>query len=342
MLRLDFYESGVGETIVITFPDGGVGLVDAHPSQRGTRPSIQNIIAGKNLHFVCLTHPHEDHGLDLIPVLETHPAVNSFWHSASDICRMLFESQDVKSFPGPHREVALTMRKGWAEFLCDLFGAVVQGPVRDIKQFHSGIADIDIAGVLVSCIGPSEKINERFIYTYKERLQGKDAKLPDPNLSSIILTLKYGNTVVILGGDALKENWKHAVDKYNRKGWPKAHLLKVPHHGASNAIILHPHAGETNYLEICSRDPKSYAVLFAGDSKHPDGTVYTKLREKTMLSCLSNGYRKRNRFGSNPLGIDIPGARIVAPAEVCNDILSFELDAAGGVRCVSGHDCDHC
>jgi hypothetical protein len=30
MLKIDFYESGIGDTTVITFPDGGVGVVDAN------------------------------------------------------------------------------------------------------------------------------------------------------------------------------------------------------------------------------------------------------------------------------------------------------------------------
>ena len=64
MLTFDFYESGRGETIVVTFPDGGIGVVDAHPSTRANRLRIEEIVSGKKIHFICLTHPHADHGRD--------------------------------------------------------------------------------------------------------------------------------------------------------------------------------------------------------------------------------------------------------------------------------------
>ena len=41
MLKVDFYESGQGETIILEFPDGGLGLVDAHPSRSRARPEIE-------------------------------------------------------------------------------------------------------------------------------------------------------------------------------------------------------------------------------------------------------------------------------------------------------------
>jgi len=68
MLKLDFYESGNGETILITFPSGGIGVVDAHPSSRGLRPPILDLVRGRHIHFVCLTHPHADHGVDLTSI----------------------------------------------------------------------------------------------------------------------------------------------------------------------------------------------------------------------------------------------------------------------------------
>jgi len=78
MLKLDFYESGEGETIVLTFPSGGLGIVDAHPSSSTSRQEILQITRGKTIHFVCLTHPHKDHGADLIPILEQHPDIKAF------------------------------------------------------------------------------------------------------------------------------------------------------------------------------------------------------------------------------------------------------------------------
>jgi len=99
MLKIDFYESGDGETILLTFPSGGMGIVDAHPSPTATRPAILDLIRGRTVHFVCLTHPHQDHGVDLIPVLEQHPDVLAFWHTVSDVDVTVFLQQEAMNYP---------------------------------------------------------------------------------------------------------------------------------------------------------------------------------------------------------------------------------------------------
>jgi len=54
-LTIDFYESGVGETIRITFPDGGLGIVDAHPSSCGHRPHILDLV--RTITFISSASP---------------------------------------------------------------------------------------------------------------------------------------------------------------------------------------------------------------------------------------------------------------------------------------------
>src|SRR5258708_57278 len=110
-LRVDFYESGVGETIVVTFPSGGIALVDAHPSTLSARSEILGLTKGKKLHFVWLTHPHADHGVDLVPVLQQHPDVAGFWHTVFDIPAMIYGVQQTVNFPSPVREYASKMNQ---------------------------------------------------------------------------------------------------------------------------------------------------------------------------------------------------------------------------------------
>jgi hypothetical protein len=155
-------------------------------------------------------------------------------------------------------------------------------------------------------------------------------------LLSAILALKFGESVVLLGSDALRENWESALKIYHRRNLPKARILKVPHHGARNAIDFGRNA--KTYLDVCSNEPKAKAVIFAGDSKHPDDDVFTKIASKTETICLSNG-RKSNVGNSNPLGLQLPGATFVYPAPVCNPIVSFELDTDGNVSVQKGSAC---
>lgn len=331
-LRVDFYDSGVGDTIVVTFPSGGLGLVDAHPSPNAVRPTIQDIVAGKKLHFVCLTHPHADHGEDLVPVLETHPEIEGFWHTTSDVPAFIYGVQEAPGFPSPVQEFAKEINRGWANFLIDLFGAVAE---KNIPRhvLRSDLEPMTIDGVDVWCLAPDEQVQNRFFDTYLQRLDDPTRKLPDANLLSAVLVLRFGQSIVLLGADALKENWEAAVRHYHRRKLPKAQVIKVPHHGARNAMGLQ--RGATSYLDVCSFTPRAKSVLFAGDTSHPDPDVFGKLRARTEVLCLSNGLKPATA-NTNPLGLTIPGAHAVYPAPVCNPVISIELDQSGAVSVIAG------
>jgi ribonuclease BN (tRNA processing enzyme) len=337
-LRIDFYESGIGDTIIVTFPSGGIGLVDAHPSQHGHRPDIRQLVAGRKLHFVCLTHPHADHGVDLIPVLERHPQIEEFWHTIHDIPALVYGVEQTVNFPSSVREHASKMNQDWGEFLFDLLAAVGE---RKIPRhlLRSDLRERFIDGVDVHCLGPDESVQNLFFDAYKKKLANPEVEVPDPNSISAILALKFGQSLVLLGADALRKNWESAVKQHRKLDLPKARVLKVPHHGARNSFNLQRDA--VNYLDICSYTPKAKAVLFAGDAKHPDRDVYARLRERTEVMCLSNGTRAP-LADSNPLRLQIPGARATRSAPVCNPVVSIEVDADGNVAILAGVGCDGC
>ena len=337
-LRIDFFESGVGETIVITFPDGGIGIVDAHPSQTGGRPPTDQLIAGKKIHFVCLTHPHADHGIDLIPILRDHPDIGSFWHTLSQIDVFVFaEGGQVPNYRSPIREAVEEFQKKWARFLIEIYGNVGK---RELPH-HNLRADLEstnIAGVRIHILGPEESEQNRFTSAYREIARGQRKGVPDPNALSAILALEYGGAVILLGADGLRNNWEAAIKKYRRLGLSKAAILKVPHHGASNAFEFSKN--KHSYLDLCSQD--TIAVLFAGDVNHPEPRVDERLRAKTNLACLANGLHS-SRVPSNPLGISIPGAIAVSqPVTPCQAQISLEIGSDGHVTHSVGHTCGSC
>lgn len=342
MLKIDFYESGDGETIVLTFPSGGIGIVDAHPSPSKSRPEILDLIHSRQVHFVCLTHPHRDHGADLIPVLEQHLNIEAFWHTVSDVDVTVFlqqEAMNYPSYPSDCRGALERMKRGWAEFLVDLYGAVAARPAIQRHQLRSDLRPVTVDKVEIQFLGPDECMAQRFVAAHQKRLTDIQTKLPDPNLLSAILAVKYGGVMVLLGADALQENWRFATRLHHQYGLPKARILKVPHHGASNALQVQCSGHEHNYLDICSHDPRAKSVLFAGDAKHPEQTVFKHLTQRTDVVCLSNGLRD-GMPGRNPLGINLPGARAVTLPPVCNPVVSFTIAADGTVTQTAGK-CDN-
>lgn len=337
-LRIDFYESGIGDTIIVTFPSGGIGVVDAHPSQHGHRPDIRQLVMGRKLLFVCLTHPHADHGVDLIPVLQQHPEIAEFWSTIFEIPAFIFGVEQTVNFPSPVQQFAAKINQDWGEFLVDLFGAVIERKIPR-RLLRSDLQERVIDGVEVHCLGPDESVQNSFFDAYKKKLTNPEIEVPDPNSLSAILALKFGESLVLLCADALKKNLESAV-KYHRKfAWPKARLLKVPHHGARNSFNLRKDA--VTYLDMCSHVPKAKAVIFAGDTKHPDRDVYSRIRSRTDVNCLSNGTRSPQP-DPNPLRLQIPGARAARLAPVCNSVVSFELDQDGNVSVLAGNDCAGC
>jgi hypothetical protein len=336
-LRVDFYESGDGETIIITFPGGGLGIVDAHPSPSRSRPDILSLTKGKTIHFACLTHPHADHGVDLIPLLESHPDIRSFWHTASPLDAFIFWTTETTNYPSPVHQFAHDLRKGWADFLTDLYGAVAR---RDDIQPHllqSNLLPAVIDGVEIHCLSPDEAIRNKFERVYRSRVSGERAALPNPNSLSAILALRWGSSVALLGGDARKENWDTAHAHHHHRKLPKAIVFKVPHHGARNAMNWQA----ANYLDLCARAPNARAVLFAGDADHPDADVYRKLRAQTDLLCLANGLAGA-QGEMNPLQINLPGARAARGPRVCNPVVSIELDDKGNSTLLTGNNCEAC
>lgn len=337
-LTIDFFESGVGETIRIIFPDGGIGIVDAHPSQLDKRPPIDQLVDHTKIHFVCLTHPHADHGIDLIPILRDHPDIGSFWHTLSAADVFVFaEGGQVPNYRSPIREVVMDFQGKWGRFLTQIYGYVGKRKLPH-HNLRADLESTEIAGVRIHFLGPEESEQNRFTSAYQEIARGQRKGFPDPNALSAILALEYGGSVVLLGADCLKKNWEAAIRKYRRLGLSEAAILKVPHHGASNAFEFSK--GKHSYLDLCSQE--TIAVLFAGDVDHPECRVDERLRTKTKLACLANGL-KSTQLPSNPLGIFIPGAIAVAQSvRPCQAQISLEIGSNGIVTHAVGHTCESC
>ena len=305
MLKIDFYESGPGETIVITFPKGGLGIVDAHPSPTKSRCSIEDIIKGKEIHFVCLTHPHQDHGRDLAKVLKSKNSISEFWYTVRDIKLLAYSATNIETYPSRYRHLIEDMRKDSAGCFLDIFEPALKRNNKNpnfLKSLSNELEKTQIDGVEIFCLSPSRVDQNSYLTQLQNKLEGKSNNKPNENKISAVLVIKYGQIVTILGSDALVNNWNNILKKSGNMDLPKARILKVPHHGAKNALSKDRNK---SYLRLCSNDPQTYSILFAGDIKHPNGDVHEILKNRTNLNCLNNGLKVKSR--GNPLNIDIPG-----------------------------------
>jgi hypothetical protein len=338
-IRFDFLESGIGETILITFPNGQVGIIDAHPSFDG-RVRAVDFLRNKEIAFVCLSHPHEDHGKGLIEIVNSHPSVSSFWHTVSGIQSWVYSLEDSPVFPSHIRQTASDYMRDSGNFLRELFGGVARKGLV-VKTLHSGLAAIEVGDVRIHVLAPEESQLNEFQRAYLDISAGKRRHIPDPNIQSSILAIEYGKKVALLGGDSLKKSWVTATTQFRKLKLDKGCLIKIPHHGASNAFDLQANESAT-YLGICEKD--AIAVLFAGDTKHPDKRVEMRIKGKLRLHCLVNGANQTSPPDRiNPLGLKIPGARIAKlRIPPCQTEFSVEIRGDGQVQIITGIPCTAC
>lgn len=339
MLTIDFYESGVGETCVITFPGGGIGIVDAHPSQTGQRPDICSIVGSSHVHFVCLSHPHKDHGTDLVTLMKSSVQIDTFYHGLSNVASYAYEVGQAPHFRSVVQDFASEFRKQDSDFVNHLFGEAIKRRNKnqmEIKQLRSELRSKTVDDVEIYVLGPSERELHDFQAAITEKIAGNRQTTINANHISAILFLKYGGSGVILPGDALISRWKY-IDKLAKQlELPKANVVKVPHHGALNAVSCpKKKQGKSNFLDLCTKKP--IAVLSAGKSTHPDHSVFSFLYSKTSLLCTSNGICHTRKLG-NALNLMLPGARSVEPSAVCNPLVRVALDKCGNA-CVTVGKC---
>jgi Metallo-beta-lactamase superfamily len=336
LLRITFAESGRGDTIFVEFPTGEIAVIDSYPSSSDCRPPIEKEIRGRPVAFVCLTHPHDDHGLGLLSLLKSG-MVHQFWHSLTEIEPFIYFVTQAPKFRSSVAYLAERIRKKRAKFLLDLWSTVKCRSIESLS-FDASRESVDIGEVKVHFLAPARDFLISEFERLHRSLSGK-GQAPDPNRFSLVLGIEYQKTLVLLGSDTPKAAWRGAYSKWQKNKLPKAVIVKIPHHGASDAFDLRPPNQKyppdqkpVNCWDLCAKTP--IAVIFAGDFGHPDPEVLKALERRTQLISLFDlqavqGHR-------NPLGLQAVGARSVnkslRPQTFCKIV--FEIDSNGKTQLI--------
>jgi hypothetical protein len=331
VLRFSFLESGRGETILIDFPDGQKGLVDCCTSTTGCRLDIETEIVadGGHIAFICLTHPHLDHGKAIPAVLEACE-VKELWHSLPDIQPFVYWLSEAPTFKSAVHALANQFIVSQAEFILRIWRIALEREI-EIKSFDASRKEEEIGEVRIHFLGPARKTAQAEFNRVRKGIN----RLPRPptelNHFSMILAFEYAGKVVLLCADALKDSWKDALKELQRAKIPKASVVKVPHHGARNAFYLNPKFDhELNCWDLCEENP--VAVLFAGDPAHPDPEVLAQLQKRSRLCSIFNPAALP--YDNNPLGLETPGAEAIPTGRrrLWHCRIVVEIDSSGRIR----------
>jgi len=271
----------VGESIVIHLPNGKWGVVDCYASSLlnlDTNFTLQFLLNKQiqHLEFVCLSHPHDDHYRGMSHILQHFKRnITYFWRFGGVHIREILsylKKDALSRYDNEQTESAAELHK--------IFKLVRQYKKEDSVRRVTRMSDFkllykdDISGdnrrneIRIFSLGPSTKQIELYQETIKNcflpdgNIDPNKSK-PHHNMVSGVLLIRYGNTQVVLGGDAEKPEWDDILEDELRC-CISAHAVKVSHHGSNTGITENLWATLVNNFEC-------YALIVPFKRKHlPD------------------------------------------------------------------------
>jgi hypothetical protein len=269
LLELHVLGGRKGESTVIRLPrdsHGKVrwGVVDcysrnlADPTANPTVRFLQQ--AGvSELEFLCLTHPHDDHYRGMSHLLE-HFTVRRFWQFNFPYMLMgKLVNVIIKTARGREDEE----ERSSANDLLKTLQLVRQKQCkRDMLMSGQELYAFDGSTSLsIRALSPSGDQVEAFTRRL-ERWCGDAEKRSIPpkwnaNEISAALQLRYGSTQIVLGGDAEKTNWLHALRRFGPQNGMSAQAVKVSHHGSCNGYC----DGLWQSFCDCPKEQGTYALI---------------------------------------------------------------------------------
>lgn len=225
---------GLGESIVIGlgkdewvivdsfFADTNDGRSEPAPltylRERGTTP--------EQVSAVVLTHLHDDHyrGIDEV----VRQSRNATFYLPDAI-----PDRDWQAF------LSRASRSGRRARLDDVVGAFRIALDQRRFQAVGATALLDTRGCELFVIGPSVRAQASSREVYETGDADAEKALRLQNCTSIVLWLRAGNAVALLGGDMENHGvigWEALLEEHQRKEWLRgAGLVKIPHHGSEGA-----------------------------------------------------------------------------------------------------------
>lgn len=282
-LKVTFIDVGHGDCILIQTPDDGIKgngryegeiiLIDGGEKVEGKKVIISyferhGIEKDKPIDFMIMTHAHSDHVGGLIPVIEEYK---------------------VKAVLDPNRN------------------KITYGLYGDFVSLVKTEPGCKYYRPLVSTLIEKEGDNLDWGSELEVKVLNSEKKAEEPNNTSIVIWLKYGEVSFLLPGDAegkirkdspdkLKFVEKDLVNEYGNK--LKSTFLKAGHHGSESS--------STNaFIDAVS---PNYVIILAGNKRFrgtllPDKSVIERY-EKRGIKVYRTDRDDQNKKSSETAGDD--------------------------------------
>ncbi len=235
-LEITLFGPGYGESIALHVGDGAWVLVDSCIDPSGEPRALRYLIdlgvdPARDVRLIVATHWHDDHIRGMAKLVTA--CRNAAFCCASVLCQQEFLA--VVGALGSHRipGVGSGVRELYEVF--SRLNATATKPrfaLADKRIFLQGVCEI-------WTLSPNSAAFLNFLSQIGSLLPGQGEtrrRIPSltPNKVSVVLWIKAGDAVLLLGSDTEKPGWVDILRSTTRPT-DKASVFKIPHHGSANA-----------------------------------------------------------------------------------------------------------
>lgn len=344
--ELTFFGPGFGESIIVHIPGIGWGVIDSCEFKLAYQkyvPPLEYLILqnARNLTFLILTHPHEDHfaGMEQI--------IDNYLGKIGRVCR--YSGDGTRELTAYLHNRGIKGRPGGAKKLASVFKAFKNAVDNGAEFRHLGAVtqiipkqDASVNGktfkVEVLSLSPLAKDVESYVDILRDALPkvgGQLEDIPDQkhNLIASALWIFVGNVTVILGSDVEKgssrsSGWRGIVNSLDGPDLC-VNALKVAHHGSPSAHY------EKAWKEHCKRGNiiSVMTPYTRGTQPRPsDGDIERIGSYSNHIGVTSHiRYLRPFEVYDRAVARRLPGKwRVVDPAKKCG-MLTIRYDLEGNI-----------
>ena len=328
-VEVSVFGPGYGESIAIHAGGGQWILVDSCVDENN-EPHVLQYLRGlgadpsKDVRLILATHWHDDHIRGMSKLVDACP-------SADFACSSALSEKEFLSVVGANRTSSfIDTQSSGVDEIHRVF-TLLRGEPERLSFAIANKRLLFNSGCEVWALSPSDADFRKFLVALGALLpqRGETKKrVPtiSPNSVSVVLWIKIGVAVILLGADLEKRGWK-AVLASSARPDGKSTLFKVPHHGSANAhearvwrdmLETNVHAVLTPW-QLCGRELPStndvdrilsrtkYAYSSAGSKslsrapKRRDQAVSRTIKESSITlrrTSLSKGMARFRRTGA--------------------------------------------
>lgn len=235
---------GHGESVVIHLGNGEWLVIDSCgvPSQSGESAPLKylhtlGVDVSQAVKLIVVSHWDDDHVRGISKLLEAST-------SATFCCAASLTKRDFSRFVEVVSLGGKTTNKGNVSEFRRCLEILAERP-QGIRYAAPGRPLSNIGQPIVKSWSPSDFDNTCFLEyvaaNYPTHMGAMKRAVPgSPNLTSVVISVDWDDTSVLLGADMeaspdVRRGWGAVVSEATRLGFPKGQLVKIPHHGSEGA-----------------------------------------------------------------------------------------------------------